>query len=125
MNQSLLQVVLVLLVAVIATGCSRRPLTPEEVVRRHDRWLNETVTIQGVAGIAWMMCTEEACDQDHPCCNFCLASLALYVDFDSFAGDPELGPYAYHSHEARIPLEFSEGGDCEGNNCEVSVNRFS
>jgi hypothetical protein len=95
-------------------------LTPVEVIEQQDKWLNKTITVQGIAGTLWLTCTEEACDPDYPCCNICSGSLALYPDVGAFTQSPNEGPYSYQSDGPAIGLEFPNGGGCTGNDCEVT-----
>ena len=113
--------VLFVTILITTSGCiNDRTLTPETVIERQDEFLNKTISVKGIAGTLWMICTEEGCDPDRPCCNSCFGSLALYQNADSFIESPDEGPYAYQSNEPALGLEFPNGKGCGGNECEVT-----
>ena len=94
-------------------------LTPERVIDQQERWMDMTITVHGKAGTLWMVCTEEGCDPDRPCCNSCVGSLALYTEAETFSQSPKEGPYAFQTNGPAIGLEFPNGEGCKSNECDV------
>jgi len=120
MGKVLAFLVVMLIVIVTISGCTDNELTPEKVIEQQDKWLNQTITIQGVVGTFQMSCTEQACDPEYPCCNECAGLFGLFDNYDAFVHASSQGAYAYLGDGAVIYLEFQNGGGCRGNECDVS-----
>ena len=114
------EILLVVIMMAISGCASKKILSPEGVIDQHENLLGKTISIRGIAGTLWMSCTEEGCDPGRPCCNFCVGSLAIYNEIETWDQAPAQGPYAYQGNGPAIGLEFSEGGGCKGNECEVA-----
>jgi hypothetical protein len=114
-----LSIVMITIIITVASCSRSAALTPEKVIDQQDRWLDKTITVRGQAGTLWMVCTEEGCDLDRPCCNFCVGSLALYPEAETFSQSPKEGPYAFQTNGPAIGLEFPNGEGCKGNECDV------
>lgn len=113
--------IIVIFILIVSSGCNElNKLTPDKVVKQPEKWLHETITIYGVAGTAEMNCTEMGCDPEYPCCNACFGTYALYPGTELFSNAPDEGPYAYQSNGPAVRLEFPEGGNCQGNECQVT-----
>jgi hypothetical protein len=71
--------------ALLLPSCAALPTvrgyyTPAELHRNADALVGQTVSVRGKVEIVAVLCTEEACGGDNPCCNYCSYSLGFSID---------------------------------------------
>ena len=96
---------LALFLIVLVAGCvsTEQSLSVSTVLQNPEKYLEEQISVKGLAAAYKLRCTDLMCTEDNPCCNTCGGSLAL----------EESGK--------KLPLE---GISCKGNNCEQKCGSF-
>ncbi len=95
-------VMLFILIAVSACVQNQAVLSVDDVIANRSGFINQNISVEGIAGAEKIRCTLMACSEDSPCCNRCGGSLTL--------------------SGASSTLEISgvyegRGIGCSGNNC--------